>query len=568
MTIEGRAPRRRGRPRRRGSTPRALGLAGGVVLIGACAIRLPAEGANEDEGIPCQAAMECPQPDNPCLLAYCMEQQCVHVPSPDGQLPEEAQQPGDCQQQYCDGNGQVVPYPAAYDVPKDDDNPCTEERCEGTTPKHAPKTAGVGCGDDGICNGAGKCGVCLPKKEECQGHAVRSCSAAGQWSEPEACGSTEPVCSGARCVALGDVTLGRAHGCARFGDGSVRCWGSSADGRLGQGGPAAARSPSWGTGFRGTAIGARHGCALDGSGSIWCWGAKDFGQLGNGGYQSSAGPARAGAGQALAVVVGESHSCALDAAGAVQCWGRNDRGQLGSGKAPAAPFADRPGPSSSGSAQAVPQAISGLTGVTTLELPSQLTCVRVGATPPRCWGAVRFPLPTAIEDTKELAKLEKGTMTSPTEVAGLPPSRQLVAGDHFTCALAKNGSVHCWGTNDSGQLGDGTRNGRFKPAPVLGLANARALAAGAGFACALLTDRSVQCWGANEHGQLGSGKRGPALRPSPIAGLGGVQKLLAGESFACAWQQNGPLVCWGAGGSGQLGNGATDDAPRPVPVRW
>ncbi|MBW2526450.1 MAG: hypothetical protein JRI23_19880, partial [Deltaproteobacteria bacterium] len=151
----------------------------GALLVAACAVRLPPDGAGEGEGIPCQAAMECPQPEDPCLLAYCMEQQCVHVPSPEGQLPEEAQQPGDCQQRYCDGNGQMVVYPAAHDLPKDDGNPCTESRCEGTTPKQEPNAAGVKCGDGGLCNGAGKCGECLPAAKECRGHAVRTCNADG-----------------------------------------------------------------------------------------------------------------------------------------------------------------------------------------------------------------------------------------------------------------------------------------------------------------------------------------------------------------------------------------------------
>lgn len=533
-----------------------------------CAVRLPAGGADDGDAIPCQAAMECPQPDNPCLLAYCMELQCVHVPSPAGQLPEEAQQPGDCQQQYCDGNGQMVAYPASFDPPDDDDNPCTEELCEGTQPKHTPTQAGTACGEEGLCNGKGKCGVCLPEAKECQGHGVRTCTPAGQWTKTAPCSSTEPVCSTGRCVALADVALGSAHGCARFQDGSVRCWGSTAGGRLGLGGPAAARAPGWGSGFQGVAIGARHGCGLDAAGAVWCWGANDFGQLGNGGYESSAGPSRAGAAKATAVAVGESHSCALSADGAVHCWGRNDRGQLGSGKAPRETLPDTPAPRDGGSPQPRPQPIANLAAVTELALPGPLTCVRRGATPPRCWGTLRFALPEAPDDPAALKKLEKATRAQPSRVAELPPSRQVAVGAQFACALSRDGLVHCWGANDQGQLGDGSRNARHKPGAVRGLTGVASLAAGARFACAKLQAGSVQCWGANDHGQLGTGKAGPAVQPTPVAGLSGVRTLLAGESFACALQNAGPLVCWGAGGAGQLGNGATADAPRPTPVTW
>lgn len=542
-----------------------LGLIG---LLTDCAVRLPPDGAADREGVLCRAAMECPQPDSPCLLAYCMDQQCVQVPSPDGQLPEEAQRPGDCQQLSCDGNGQVVAYPAGYDEPADDGNPCTEERCQGTEAEHAPKPAGAPCGDGGVCNGAGTCGDCLPDAAECHGKGVRSCTAAGKWKSPTPCGPSEPVCRDAQCVPLVEVALGATHGCGRFEDGTVRCWGSGTDDRLGRAGLAAARPPSWGTGFRGTALGPRHGCALDRSGTTWCWGANDFGQLGNGSYEPSAGPTRVDVDPAAAVAVGRDHSCALTTSGRIYCWGRNDHGQLGNGKAPPAPLPASPGPSPGGAPTPRPTPIAGLAGATALELPGPLTCVRLGATPPRCWGATSFPLPPPSDDPDARQRVEKACQSSPVEVAGLPPSRQLVLGSDFGCALDRGGAVHCWGAGDSGQLGDGTRADRFEAAPVTGLTGVTTLAAGATFVCALRQTGSVHCWGGNDRGQLGNGTRDVAARPGAVAGLGGVRVLLAGDRFACAWPETDGLACWGAGESGQLGNGTTADALRPVPVAW
>src|SRR5690606_4392283 len=39
-------------------------------------------------------------------------------------------------------------------------------------------------------------------------------------------------------------------------------------------------------------------------------------------------------------------------------------------------------------------------------------------------------------------------------------------GDEHTCAVVENGTVKCWGLNDNGQLGDGTKTTRYAPAPV------------------------------------------------------------------------------------------------------
>lgn len=539
-----------------------------AAAVGACAVRLPAGDGGEELGIPCTGAMECPQPDNACLLAYCMEQQCVHVPAPEGQLPEQEQTAGDCQLLYCDGNGEVAEYPARHDVPADDDNPCTEEVCDGTQPKHRPKAVGTRCGEKGICNGAGKCGQCRPKAAECQGHAVRACDADGQWTDPQPCAAGAPVCSNARCVGLVEVAVGSAHACARFEDGTVRCWGAGDRGQLGQGGPAAARPPTWGAGFRAPAIGPRHACALDASGAVWCWGANDFGQIGDGSYQSTTGPTRAQVGPASAVAVGAFHSCTLTLDGKVHCWGRNDRGQLGSGKAPPEPLPAAAGRSSGGAPQAKPQPIADLKGAAELMLDEQLTCLRVGGQPSRCWGAVSFPQPEPTDDPDELKKLAAASSTSPVAVAALPASRQLAAGADFSCAVAQDGTVHCWGANDHGQLGDGTQKSRFRAAPVTGLSSVRHLALGDAFACALLESGEVRCWGANDHGQLGTGKQGPGLRAAPIAGLAGVKQLSAGAQFACALTTDGPLLCWGSGASGQLGNGSGSNAPRPVGVSW
>jgi alpha-tubulin suppressor-like RCC1 family protein len=83
-----------------------------------------------------------------------------------------------------------------------------------------------------------------------------------------------------------------------------------------------------------------------------------------------------------------------------------------------------------------------------------------------------------------------------------------------------DGSVFCWGSNQAGQLGDGTGvDHPLVPTKVAGLkAKAAKVVASKATTCALLVTGEVQCWGANDKGQLGVGSADflPHLQPGSV----------------------------------------------------
>lgn len=152
-----------------------------------------------------------------------------------------------------------------------------------------------------------------------------------------------------------------------------------------------------------------------------------------------------------------------------------------------------------------------------------------------------------------------------------PPSivgAALGVGAGHACAVSATGSLRCWGSNASGQLGDATTSNRSTPVDVVGITTGVVAVAGGGFHTCLLTSAGgVRCWGANDRGQLGNGNNTPSLSPVNVQGLStGVLDIALGNAHSCAFMQGGSIKCWGAGTNGAVGDGAGLDRNAPVDV--
>ena len=123
----------------------------------------------------------------------------------------------------------------------------------------------------------------------------------------------------------------------------------------------------------------------------------------------------------------------------------------------------------------------------------------------RCWGE---------NDFGQLGNGTTAGATTPVQVTGLAGAVDVSAGWRHTCALLGNGTVQCWGQNQFGQLGNGTTTSRTTPVPVSGITGAIGVTAGWWHhSCALLGGGTVRCWGVNEWGQFGNGTRTSATTP-------------------------------------------------------
>jgi alpha-tubulin suppressor-like RCC1 family protein len=182
------------------------------------------------------------------------------------------------------------------------------------------------------------------------------------------------------------------------------------------------------------------------------------------------------------------------------------------------------------------------------------------------------PLPGAqlIQPVGVAFKSNSKVLSSQSDTIALESNALAVAaGGIHTCALTVSGGVKCWGGNEQGQLGDGTKINRSKPVEVVGLSSGvTALAAGGGHTCALTDDGGVKCWGDNSAGQLGNGNSTDySTLPVDVVGLSsGVTALAAGGAHTCALTTSGGVMCWGDNSFGQLGDGTANWRLSPVEV--
>jgi alpha-tubulin suppressor-like RCC1 family protein len=152
--------------------------------------------------------------------------------------------------------------------------------------------------------------------------------------------------------------------------------------------------------------------------------------------------------------------------------------------------------------------------------------------------------------------------------AGVPNVVGVAAGDKHSLFLTSAGTVYASGYNGNGQLGDGTTTQRSTPVQVAaGVPNVVGVAAGNLHSLFLTSAGTVYASGYNGYGQLGDGTT--TDRSTPVQGAAGVLNVAgvaAGGSHSLFLTSAGTVYASGRNDYGQLGDGTTTDRRTPVQV--
>ena len=351
------------------------------------------------------------------------------------------------------------------------------------------------------------------------------------------------------------LVAGTSHTCGLTSGGEAYCWGDNGFGQLGEGTSGNIRtSPMEVTGgrrFTTLVAGGNRTCALDAGGTAYCWGENQGGMLGDGTTEMvRTSPVQVANGrQFMSLAAGGYHTCGLVSGGTAYCWGYNASGQLGDGTVVT---------------ETAPVEVSDGLTFTALAAGSDHTCGLASGGKAYCWGK---------NGSGQLGDGTSGVnqddvsvnRTYPVAVSGGVTFTSLVAGYSHTCALAAGGEPYCWGSNGTGQLGDGTSGvnqegvsaNRNSPVAVSGGRTFTSLVAGYSHTCGLAPAGAAYCWGSNGEGQLGDGTNATANRSAPVAVSGGwtFTTLVAGWGHTCGLAPGGTAYCWGTNWAGQLGDG-------------
>lgn len=437
---------------------------------------------------------------------------------------------------------------------------CTPQGCEPCALAHATAQCnGTACAVFycdllwGDCDGEPENG-CEEDLEQgfasrCSGKVAESCYANGQW-QAEECGID---CANGECLRVDDLAAGGAHTCAVLSNQEVWCWGDNGKGQLGIGStnPPSSTSPKR-VGLitaEQVSLGVASTCVVNPLKELRCWGDNDAGQLGTGNNVGLVTPPLASTlTGVLRVDAGTWNTvCVLGEDLRVWCFG-----------APMAAF--QPGVN--------PTEVQQVTGPH-LAVGTGFACAGSEAGL-KCWGD---------DGAGQLGNGEpKQDSSVPVPVSVSALWGGVGAGDASSYAFTTNGKVYAWGGNSHGQLGmAGTDRSSPTEVPIpTSVAGIDSVDGGFRHACVVgrdnQTQRVVYCFGSNDHGELGQGSL-DGVSAVPVQVMTGTGAALQASKVAVGWQHNcaivsdgKEIVCWGLNEKGQLGDGTNTSQGYPVRV--
>lgn len=248
----------------------------------------------------------------------------------------------------------------------------------------------------------------------------------------------------------------------------------------------------------------------------------------------------------VAVSAGGIHSLAIKSDGTLWTWGFNDQGELGDGCTFGQNCNNRYSPTKVGADNSWTAVSGGTVHSAAIKQNGTLWSwgenssgqIGTGCSGSTCW-----------------------YISTPTQITTDTNWASTSAGGFFTAAIKTDGTLWAWGSNYSGQLGDGcspmsTCVASSIPKKIGTDTDWASVAAGANHVIALKSNGTLWAWGMNFDGQLGNAAQSPTAYSSVPVQIGtdtDWKSIATGDMHSLAIKTNGTLWAWGDNDWGQLG---------------
>lgn len=307
-------------------------------------------------------------------------------------------------------------------------------------------------------------------------------------------------------LVAGTLVGGNNHGCAiEAANGILHCWGLNSFGQLGDQ-TSSSRFVPTAVVVTGTPVwsqisaGGWHTCGIQDDASLWCWGRGELYALGTGTIGNKNVPTKIEGFDWHRVGSGENHTCAIrrdDVTAAndrlLYCWGYNTSGQTGVGNTTSPVQTPQPVVSAA-------KWLDVVAGIShTCAIKDDLTLW--------CWGA---------NGSGQVGDGTSSMRTTPVQV-GDKTWKAVALGEAHTCGIQQDDTLWCWGSNGVGQLGNGSFQTMLSPVQVLIPGTWHLVTIRESATCAIEKSAGTRyCWGLNDYGAFGNGTRGTVPVPTIV----------------------------------------------------
>ena len=158
--------------------------------------------------------------------------------------------------------------------------------------------------------------------------------------------------------------------------------------------------------------------------------------------------------------------------------------------------------------------------------------------------------------------LMQDNFTSPVKM--LENISDVAIGQGYILALASDKKLWAWGSNNLGELGDGSGKDQLHPQNIMNDVIKICTSKDSSSSFAIKSDGSLWGWGYNVYGQLGD--KTNTSKNTPVKIMEGVTSVVGGPRNTLAIKNDKSLWAWGYNNYGQLGNGTYETNYIPVKI--